>query len=244
VLSVDEESKIDDETGTAVDGAATDESRVTVVGHKLTKVEKLEAKAARLREAEQKARAERADFVVTDPAARRGGVARGWVVVAAVLGVLVVALGSLSAALLVMLNRSHHDLHTARQASSLDALRSSALLAAQQDAVDFSSFDYQNVQANSTKVAAHLTPSFAKSYLSATASLRTLIAQYKGKAVATVRGAAVSNVSTSGATVLLILDQSITTAQSATPRIDRYRAQMTLERQKDGTWLVSNLVLL
>ena len=239
MLSVDEAGKTKDDTTVAVATDAPQDSEASAAGRKLTKAEKLEAKAARLREADERARAE----AVTAPVEARTS-SRGWVVVAAVLGVLVIGLGALSAALLVQLNRSHKDLRAARQSQSLDALRSSAMVAAQTDAVDFSSFDYQNVQANSAKVAAHLTPSFAKSYLSATASLRTLIAQYKGKAVATVRGAAVSDISASGATVLLILDQSITTAQSPTPRIDRYRAQMTLQHQKDGTWLVSNLVLL
>lgn len=231
MLSVDEAGKTEDAAAAAV---AVDEADASA-GRKLTKAEKLEAKAARLREAEERAKAE----AVNAPAATGSGSSRGWII--AVLGIIVVALAALSTALFVQLNHSRNSQHAAQR---LDALRSSALAAARQDAALFSSFDYQNVQTNSAKVAAQLTPDFAKSYLSATGNLRTFIAQYKGKAVATVRGAAVSDVSSSGATVLLILDQSITTAQSPTPRIDRYRAQMTMQHQSNGTWLVSNLVLL
>ena len=204
---------------------------------KLTKAEKLEAKAARLREAEERAKAE----AVNAPAATGSGSSRGWIIVAASSASSSSALAALSTALFVQLNRSRNSQHASTAPGCAAFERAGRRPAGRRD------FQLVRLPERAGQLREGRRPPDAglREVLPVGhGNLRTLIAQYKGKAVATVRGAAVSDVSPSGATVLLILDQSITTAQSPTPRIDRYRAQMTLQHQKNGTWLVSNLVLL
>ena len=127
---------------------------------------------------------------------------------------------------------------------SFPTRRSSDLVkVAQQYAVDFGSYDYQHLDADFQRVATHLTSGFAKSYASVSATLKPTIVQYKGKSTAAVQGVAISSVSTSRAVVLVFLDQTVTTTQQKTARIDRNRLQLTMQRQKNGTWLISDLAL-
>lgn len=190
-----------------------------------TKAERLEARAAKLRAADERRAAARAD---ADKPVRR----KGLVIAVSALAVLVVAAGTVLALLVPSW------LHQ-RQ---VNAARTSALAAARTYAVDFGSYDYQHLDRDFAKVAAHLTPGFKKSYLDSSTKLEAAIVQYKGKSTATVQGIAASTISTSKATVLILLDQTVTTSQSSTPRIDRNRLQMNLVRQ-DGKWLIAKLLL-
>jgi Mce-associated membrane protein len=150
----------------------------------------------------------------------------------AVLAVLVVALGAVVAVLVPAW------LHQ----RDVNAARVSALAAAKSYAVDFGSYDYQHLDRDFAKVAAHLTPGFKKSYLDSSTKLQPAIVQYKGKSTATVQGLAASTATTAKVSVVILLDQTVTTSQSSTPRIDRNRLQMDLVRQQ-GTWLIAKLLL-
>lgn len=125
----------------------------------------------------------------------------------------------------------------------LDAARTSALKAAEAYAVDFGSYDYAHLDEDFQRVTAHLTPAFAKKYASVSSGLRSVIQQYHGKSTATVQGAALASVSATKAVALVFLDQTVTTTQSETPRIDRNRMQMSMSRQPNGDWLISDLAL-
>jgi Mce-associated membrane protein len=57
-----------------------------------------------------------------------------------------------------------------------------------------------------------------------------------------VQGLAASTATTAKVSVVILLDQTVTTSQSSTPRIDRNRLQMDLVRQQ-GTWLIAKLLL-
>ncbi|HEX3336602.1 MAG TPA: hypothetical protein VHS54_09075 [Jatrophihabitans sp.] len=204
---------------------------------RLTKAERLEARLARLREAEAVA-AERAANGAA-PAGSRSG----WVT----------ALGAVSAALVVILVlgavylfRVRDDRASAQRA--LAALRSAAntratvATVATTYAIDFGSYDYRHLDADFKKVASHLTPSFAANYTKSSDRLKPTIVQYQGKSTARVQGVGVSSATQSAATVIVFLDQTVTTSQSTTPRVDRNRLQMNLVR-RDGKWLIQNLLL-
>jgi cytoskeletal protein RodZ len=224
---------------------------------KLTKAERLEAKAARLRAAdEERATRDAAQAELSPPAGR----ARRDVVILAVASVLIVAL---IAALVVSLWHAHtlssqrsaaerklHRLQAApsqsvteaapSEASASSGLGQSAIAAAKVYAVEFGSYDYRHLDADFAKVAAHLTPSFKKSYLQSSSQLKPAIEQVKGVAVGTVRAAGLVSATSTTAVVTIFLDQKVTTAQSSTPRIDRDRLIVTLTRSGDS-WLISKL---
>lgn len=199
-----------------------------------TKAERLEAKAARLREEAERRSA----------APPRAGAPR-WVLITAAV-VAVVLVGALAFSLVRWRQADSRAARAGRSAAQADttaSLRESALSAAQRDAVDFASYDYRTLAADFARARSHLTPDFAAKYDQISAQLRQVIVQYRGTSKATVLAAAVQSVAPAQAVVLLFVDQTITTNQSKTPRIDRNRMQLTMQRQHDGSWLISNLLL-
>jgi len=245
----------------AVDPDAVDESRAaspaaSAKKRKPTRAEKLEAKAAQLRVAEKKAEqqaAERAgeqrqarvgaDGGGTGRAGRRGTL--GWLLVAA--GAVIVGLAVALALVAVDLGRRNDQLDRARAdshaLSQLQSLRDSALSSAEKYAVDFGSYDYARLDHDFQLVSSHLTKSFADKYAQISQQLKSVIVKYKGRSTATVQGAGVTSVTGKQAVVVLFLDQTVTTTQSAKPRVDRNRLTMTLQRQAGGGWLISDLEL-
>lgn len=216
---------------------------------KLTKAEKLEAKAARLREAEQERAARAAERADAGPPAERG---RPNVVALAIAAVLVVGLTGVlvwslwhAHTLSNQKDAANRRLHAAQQKlQSADvgnlALGQSAIAAAKSYALEFGSYDYRHLDADFAKVAAHLTPDFKKSYLESSSRLKAAIEQVHGRAVATVRAAGLVSATTGAAEVAIFLDQKVTTSQSTTPRIDRNRLLVSLVRSGDN-WLISKL---
>jgi Mce-associated membrane protein len=199
-----------------------------------SKADRLEARAARLREQEER----RAS------APSRSGPPRWAIVTAAVIAVLLVAALAFSVVRWRQADaRAAHAGRAAAQADTTASLRESALAAAQRDAVEFASYDYRTLAADFARARAHLTPQFAAKYDQISAQLRQVIVQYRGTSKATVLAAAVQSVAPTQAVVLLFVDQTITTNQSKTPRIDRNRMQLTMQREHDGSWLISNLLL-
>jgi Mce-associated membrane protein len=188
---------------------------------------RLEAKAARLREREEAKRAE--------PPHQ----ATPWVIVSAVLGALLVA--SIVVGLLVSLDLRHQrDSRTrALNASrALDAERATVLHLASQYAVDFGSYNYKTYDADVARVKAHLTGKTLSDYTQASQALRPTILQYQSVETAAVAAAAIQTITPSQVTVIVLLDQTVTSKQSPTPRIDRNRLSMVLQRQPNGTWVV------
>jgi Mce-associated membrane protein len=146
------------------------------------------------------------------------------------------------AALAVVSTGYVHQRHDASDARDAAASRESALNAAKRFAVDFSTYDYTTLDATFEKVAAELTGDFKSQYQATSASLKATLQKYKGKATATVQGAGVTTASASRASVVVLLDQSVTSTASPTARVDRSRMVITLTRV-GGTWLMSDLDL-
>ena len=227
---------------------------------KPTKAERLEAKAARLREAEQERAARaavRAEYGSASEPPRRSLLG---LVVAAILVV------GLTAALVASLWHSStlsdhqhsaehkaqraeqarqslaRELKQARSTASVGnlALGQSAVTAAKSYAVEFGSYDYRHLDADFAKVAAHLTPQFKTSYIASSSKLKPAIEQVQGVAVGTVRAAGLVSATDTTALVAVFLDQKVTTSQSSTPRIDRNRLLVSLVKSGDS-WLISKL---
>ena len=246
---------MDDSAGSGADNEAVDSVADPADGgadktKRLSKAEKLELKAAKLREAAQRAEQEAAKSVAgTQPAAggtvsgRRGR--RGWLLVVA--GVAIVGLAVALALVSVRLEDRDDALHQAHRDAAaqapLESLRDSALSAAKKYAVDFGSYDYTKLDQDFQLVSSHLTKSFAAKYAQISQQLESVIVQYKGKSTAAVQGAGVSSIAGKQAVVVLFLDQTVTTTQSKQPRVDRNRLTMTLQLQPDGSWLISDMAL-
>jgi Mce-associated membrane protein len=200
------------------------------VDEKPSKAARLEAKAARLREAEER-RAERrraADGEAIGAAPERG---RGLVVATALLGVL-------SAGLVVVLVIGYFSWQHQRD---LSTARAGALKAAKSFAVDFGAYDYRSLDADFKKVTEGMTATFAKDYTNTSSKLKPTLVQYKTRVTASIQGAGVTFAGRSKATVVVFLDQTVNTSQSTVPRLDRNRLQMQLERH-NGKWLVAKLL--
>lgn len=185
---------------------------------KPTKAERLEAKAARLREAEAR-RAEAA----TGPQPR----SRGLIVAVVVLALLATALATL---LTVGFFSWKHQ-------RDLQSARTSVVKAARQFAVQFGTYDYQKLDQEFAAVATHLTPDFRANYLKSSRGLKATIVQYKGKSVASVAGIGVTSAGESKASVVVFLDQTVTNTQSTVPTVDRNRLLIQLERHH-GAWQI------
>jgi Mce-associated membrane protein len=212
---------------------------------KPTKAEKLEAKAARLREAEERRAA--------DAAAGTLPPRRGLVIATAALAVATVALATLL--IITFLAWQHQQDVTQHQkdiandrvkaatnsAATLDAARAAATEAANTFALDFGTYDYQHLDTEFQEVAQKMTPDFAKSYLQTSDKLKRTFEQYKTQVTAEIQDWGVMSASTSKATVIVFLDQTVLTSQSTTPRIDRNRLEIQLVHT-DGKWLVSKLL--
>ena len=223
----DEAPPPDEATPTGVPLPEAAEPEITTK-QPLSRAEKLEAKAAKLREAEL-ARA-------AAPPRPNGAPVLPWIIATVVL---VLAL----AGSVVYAVHEHSRADKASTSLKLDALRASALKTATTVATSFGTYDYQTLTADFDRTRAYLTPTFASDFSKITASIGTLITQDKGQTVGTVQGTGVQSITSTTAVVLVFLDQKVTTAESSTPRLDHNRLKLTLTLQKNKTWLVSNLTL-
>jgi Mce-associated membrane protein len=130
-----------------------------------------------------------------------------------------------------------------RHEHQLSAARRQAVVTATNYAVDLTTYDFAHLDAEFNKVLAESTGSFRSEYTAASASLRDLIARFKATASGKVLETAVVSSDTSHAQILLFVDQTVTNTNSTTPRVDRSRMKMGLEKQ-GGKWLISSLDLL
>lgn len=149
--------------------------------------------------------------------------------------VAVVAAIALAVTTVVLAFSVRHDDH-------LNSLRRSAASTAQQYAVEFSTYDYRNLDADFNTILSRMTPSFRADYEKTVPQLKALVVQLKGTASGTVQGVGVTSVSSKTAVVLIFIDQKVSNTNLKTPRVDARRLHMTLQRSK-GTWLMSELTL-
>lgn len=164
------------------------------------------------------------------PPAGRSGVG-ALTVVAVVVAVVMLAAAAVFAVLYV---RSRSN------ASELAGTRATVVSAAANLAVDFSSYDYRRLDTDFARVERQLTPAFRKSYSATAGALKATLVQYKAVGTARVLDSGLSRLSSSKATVIVFLDQTVTRSTSPTPSVDRNRIRVRLERSGDR-WLVSAL---
>jgi hypothetical protein len=214
-----------------------------------TKAERLEAKAARLREAEQRRAA-----AVSDPA--RPQPTRAVLVGAIALGAVVAVLAALLIVFVVAWANRGDEVRHARAAArrevaaaqrQADAVRAGsvvgnpAVAAAKAFALDFGSYDYRHLDQDFAEVARRMTPSFAKNYAQTSSDLKPTLEQYKTQVTARIQGYGLTSATRTSAVVVVFLDQTVRTSQSSTPRIDRNRLEIHLVRT-NGKWLVAKLL--
>jgi Mce-associated membrane protein len=217
-------------TPTPTPGDDGDEVDQPPTGVKLSKAARLEARAARLREAEERRAEQRraAEPAVAGQSATR---ARGLLITTAALGVL-------SAGLIVLLVIGYFSWQHQRDVTNA---RAGALKAGKAFALDFGAYDYRSLDADFKKVTTGMTAKFAKDYTQTSSKLKPTLVQYKTRVTSSLQGAGVTSASTTEATIVVFLDQTVNTSQSSVPRLDRNRLQMQLERH-NGKWLVAKLL--
>jgi Mce-associated membrane protein len=194
---------------------------------KPTKAERLEAKAARLREDADRRAAQGSPPTPT-----------AWIVTTAVLAAVCAALIALSIVLFLSRNHQHDVANKLRAATSRDA---DVVEVAKTFALDFGSYDYRHLEKDFSEVATRMTPDFAKSYTETSNRLKPTFLQYKTQVTARIEGYGLTSATSSRAVVIVFLDQTVKTTQSSTPRVDRNRLEVDLVRVK-GKWLVRKLL--
>lgn len=125
-------------------------------------------------------------------------------------------------------------------ADDLAAARRDAVSTAEQTAIDFSSYDYRRLDRDFAAVSARLTPKFRASYGKTAAALKATLTQYQAVGTAKILDAGLSRLASDKATVIVFLDQTVTSKTSPTPTVDRNRIRVQLQRSGDR-WLVSAL---
>jgi Mce-associated membrane protein len=103
------------------------------------------------------------------------------------------------------------------------------------------SYDYRHLSADFSAAEKLMTPSFKADYINQTTrNVKAPAAKFHAVSVATIEGAGVASLSSSRATVLVFVDQTVRNTQLSAPRLDRSRVQVSLVRSH-GTWLINNL---
>jgi Mce-associated membrane protein len=103
------------------------------------------------------------------------------------------------------------------------------------------SYDYRHLSADFSAAEKLMTPSFKADYIGQTnRNVKAPAAKFHAVSVATIEGAGVASISSSKATVLVFVDQTVRNSQLSAPRLDRSRVQVSLVRSH-GSWLINNL---
>jgi Mce-associated membrane protein len=159
---------------------------------------------------------------------------RRWLrrIVAAVAGVVVVAVLALSGFLAWQL-KQNNDTAAARRA---------ALAAAQRYAVVLTSIDTNNVDQNFTQVLDGSTGEFKDVYSQSASQLRQVLIDNKAMSKGIVVDSAIKSATKTKVDVLLFVDQSVSNTANPEPRIDRSRVTITMELV-DNHWLASKVDL-
>ncbi|MFC8043803.1 hypothetical protein [Nocardia sp. NPDC057353] len=129
-----------------------------------------------------------------------------------------------------------------RNERDIDAAADAALEAAKTYGVTLTSVDSNNLDAGFTAVLDGSTGEFRDMYTRSSGQLRELLLENKATGKGTVLDAAVKSATETEVEVLLFIDQTVTNAASADPRVDRSRVEMTMQLV-DGRWLASRVYL-
>jgi Mce-associated membrane protein len=124
----------------------------------------------------------------------------------------------------------------------LDTAQQEALAAAQQYAVTLTSIDADHIDQDLAAVTAGATGDFKKTYAQSAYNLKPLLVQAKSASKGQVLDAAVQSASSNEVVVMLFVDAAITNVTNPTPRVDRNRILMTMDKVS-GRWLASKVDL-
>ncbi|MGX9673649.1 Mce protein [Mycobacterium sp. HM-7] len=125
----------------------------------------------------------------------------------------------------------------------INAASDAALQAAKDYAVVLTTLDAKNIDENYRKSLDGATGEFKDAYSQGANQLRQVLIDNKASGTGIVVAAAVKSATPDKVEVLLFVDQSITNANNPSPRIDRNRIDMTMERSGDR-WLASKVDIL
>lgn len=120
--------------------------------------------------------------------------------------------------------------------------RAEVATAANDLAVDLTTYDYRELESNFKKVEEFSTGAFAKKYKDASGQLTTLLTQNKAISKGRVLHVGVSEISDDRAVVLVFVDQTINNLNTK-DRIDRNRMVLTL-LDEDGSWKLDDVKLM
>jgi Mce-associated membrane protein len=120
-----------------------------------------------------------------------------------------------------------------------DEVRESALLAARTYTTSLTTFDARTLDADAERVRRSSTEQFAQEYEQTIEGLRETVEGGQTVSTGTVVGAGIEQLDDGTATVLVAVNQQIT-SQGAPPRTEANRLRMVLER-RDGQWLIRSV---
>lgn len=167
------------------------------------------------------------------------GSARDWRRIAALVLVVLLALGALGY-LAVQLRAAHRDLdrYDAARLTQAEVLESARGLA-----VALTSYDYRDLDAQQRQLGESSTDAFQQKFAETNKTLGPMFAQLEASAKGTVVDIAVKEVQGDLATVLAFVDQAATSKQSDKPTTQASRLRLHLVRQGDR-WLLDSVDLL
>lgn len=131
---------------------------------------------------------------------------------------------------------------TATSTKVLSASATTALAEGGQLAVDFTSFNYQDLAQDFSQTASHATPAFAKVYLAQSRSVATLIKKAKAVSVSQVVATGLASFSAAHhtATVIVALNDTTKNTKSTAGTVQYFRMQVQMVSQ-NGQWLASQV---
>lgn len=153
------------------------------------------------------------------------------------LSVLVVALAVTAVFLLTARHRAGVFVRAYQQATSS---RNTVLAAAKQEAVNMVSQDYRHIDADLNRMTAGATGPLKDDLAKSRTQAKDVIVKYKIISTGQVFDAGLAALSGDQATVLVIVDNTVTNTAQKTTGTQRHRFQLDLTRA-GSTWLVSNL---
>ena len=148
---------------------------------------------------------------------------------------LVIAVAGSSLAAVGARQLSHRD-HTS-------SLRQTALTAGRQIAVDFSAYDYRELQQDFNRVINESTGGFKSDFQRQSATVQDIIVRVKAVSTAEVASAGVVSVTPTAATVLVAVNRTVKNTSAPNGQSDSFGLQLNLQRDH-GRWLVSRVTQL
>lgn len=130
-----------------------------------------------------------------------------------------------------------------RQLNATAAAADAAIAAAKDYVFVLTTMNAKDIDAHYEQALDGATGRFKDEYAQGAAQLRQILVDNDAAGNGVVLDAAVKSATRTKVEVLLFVDQSITNVINPSPRIDRNRVQMTMERI-DNRWLASNVDLI